>query len=171
MEVAMEIVIQKRVRKIYLLLLCLIDAWRLVVCTLIHRYQVEFEIDLHDEASIQACPSVLCINAHFKLETFKLNYPIDYKYEGASPAGSQKPNTAVLRHLFASLFGLSCEISDVVPATRYCYWNSGPFERFNRNGRMLAKEVSFVMLDEADWMLDMGFEPEVCSILSQKNSG
>jgi hypothetical protein len=27
------------------------------------------------------------------------------------------------------------------------------------------------MLDEADRMLYMGFEPEVCSILSQKNYG
>ncbi|PWA84005.1 DEAD-box ATP-dependent RNA helicase 5 [Artemisia annua] len=32
------------------------------------------------------------------------------------------------------------------------------------------QEVSFVVLDEADRMLDMGFEPEVRSILSQTNS-
>ncbi|CAI9755310.1 unnamed protein product [Fraxinus pennsylvanica] len=32
------------------------------------------------------------------------------------------------------------------------------------------KEVSFVVLDEADRMLDMGFEPEVRSILSQTNT-
>ncbi|XP_011074767.1 DEAD-box ATP-dependent RNA helicase 5 [Sesamum indicum] len=32
------------------------------------------------------------------------------------------------------------------------------------------KEVSFVVLDEADRMLDMGFEPEVRSILSQTSS-
>lgn len=35
---------------------------------------------------------------------------IDYKYEGAIPAGSNKPNTAVLRRSFAALFGFSCEV-------------------------------------------------------------
>ncbi|KAK1305907.1 DEAD-box ATP-dependent RNA helicase 5 [Acorus calamus] len=35
---------------------------------------------------------------------------------------------------------------------------------------MLPGGVSFVVLDEADRMLDMGFEPEVCSILSQTSS-
>ncbi|KMZ71180.1 hypothetical protein ZOSMA_186G00300 [Zostera marina] len=33
------------------------------------------------------------------------------------------------------------------------------------------KDVSFVILDEADRMLDMGFEPEVRSILSQTCNG
>ncbi|PKA58843.1 DEAD-box ATP-dependent RNA helicase 5 [Apostasia shenzhenica] len=37
-------------------------------------------------------------------------------------------------------------------------------------GVCCLKEVSFVVLDEADRMLDMGFEPEVRSILSQTSS-
>ncbi|KAK3037654.1 hypothetical protein RJ639_030431 [Escallonia herrerae] len=38
-------------------------------------------------------------------------------------------------------------------------------------GVCILKEVSFVVLDEADRMLDMGFEPEVRSILGQTSSG
>ncbi|KAF9625426.1 hypothetical protein IFM89_022739 [Coptis chinensis] len=37
-------------------------------------------------------------------------------------------------------------------------------------GFCCLKEVSYVVLDEADRMLDMGFEPEVRSILSQTSS-
>ncbi|KAK2995036.1 hypothetical protein RJ640_024479 [Escallonia rubra] len=37
-------------------------------------------------------------------------------------------------------------------------------------GVCILKEVSFVVLDEADRMLDMGFEPEVRSILGQTSS-
>lgn len=37
-------------------------------------------------------------------------------------------------------------------------------------GVCILKEVSFVVLDEADRMLDMGFEPEVRSILSQTST-
>ncbi|XP_008657961.1 DEAD-box ATP-dependent RNA helicase 5 [Zea mays] len=38
-------------------------------------------------------------------------------------------------------------------------------------GVCCLNEVSFVVLDEADKMLDLGFEPEVRAILSQTSSG
>ncbi|ONM06063.1 DEAD-box ATP-dependent RNA helicase 53 [Zea mays] len=38
-------------------------------------------------------------------------------------------------------------------------------------GVCCLNEVSFVVLDEADRMLDLGFEPEVRAILSQTSSG
>ncbi|OAY80230.1 DEAD-box ATP-dependent RNA helicase 5, partial [Ananas comosus] len=46
----------------------------------------------------------------------------------------------------------------------------GRLKDLTEAGICSLKEVSFVVLDEADRMLDMGFEPEVRSILSQTSS-
>ncbi|KAL6536358.1 hypothetical protein OROGR_012930 [Orobanche gracilis] len=71
--------------------------------------------------------------------------------------------------------------SGVFDAVQLCYSDSGTRVKhgdivIGTPGRLkdlmemkvcLLKDVSFVVLDEADRMLDMGFEPEVRSILSQ----
>ncbi|KAL7111881.1 hypothetical protein ACP275_05G117200 [Erythranthe tilingii] len=59
------------------------------------------------------------------------------------------------------------QISSLKSGVEVVIGTPGRLKDLMEMGVCLLKEVSFVVLDEADRMLDMGFEPEVRSILSQ----